>query len=329
MRVKLERGGAVNLVYLSKNTTGGWVTFTSHLLRVLTAAGLRPQILKRGNSTERFRRNFGYGLMYRNVSEADLISVTRKIPTIIVAIQKNFTEIAQDLLDAGAHMVVHDPAENSSRLDFKHSPWVVRRSGKKLITGSTFIPHPYVARTQTIGLDKREMACVSVSRIDFDKNTHILLDANRLGAGIKIFGFENRLYTKFTIMPKYPEWRQSEVAYPREHGKAYEILRRSFSMADMSLIKGDGGGTQYTTLEAWDALTVPIVHAGWILPKDEMVPGENCLVAEDGKSLRDTVRGILHSAATRRKLVAGGFESMQAHSAKATAPKIIKWIREG
>ena len=55
---------------------------------------------------------------------------------------------------------------------------------------------------------------------------------------------------------------------------------------DMTLIKGDGGGTQYTWLEAWDAGCIPIIHKEWLLDTpDDMREDYNCMVIETAKNL--------------------------------------------
>ena len=61
----------INLFYLSGNTTGGWVTYTSHLIYGMMDAGIPCNLFKVGNRTERQTRKFGYGLTYRNLSLED------------------------------------------------------------------------------------------------------------------------------------------------------------------------------------------------------------------------------------------------------------------
>ena len=94
-------------------------------------------------------------------------------------------------------------------------------------------------------------------------------------------------------MPSYPEWEQSKAAYPRGEPDAAFHLMRSYELnVDMSVIKGDGGGTQYTTLEAWDAMCLPIVNRDWIIEHDELVPGDNCMAAGTPDELAELVRDL-------------------------------------
>ena len=141
-------------------------------------------------------------------------------------------------------------------------------------------------------LDKTKCA-ISLSRIDFDKHTEIILDANRLlphNFKIDIRGFENRIYTKFSLLPKYPEWKQSIAQYPRTLRAAFNLCENYRYLVDMSVIKGDGGGTQYTFLEGIDANAIPILNSSWIIENDIFVSGDNCFIVKDGKELADLVK---------------------------------------
>ena len=138
-----------------------------------------------------------------------------------------------------------------------------------------------------------------------------------------IRGFENRLYTRFKIVPKYPEWTQSAAHYDRQDpAAAFNLLLPCKFMVDMSLIKGDGGGTQYTTLEAWDAGTVPIIQADWLLPRDDMAAAGNCLAVTDALHLADTLRRAKDVA----PLVEAGYRQLRKHAPKIIIPQVMEWL---
>lgn len=311
----------INLFYLSPNTTGGWVTFTSNLIEALHAAGVETKLYKVGNRTELRGRPFGYDKTYQNLDGTDALNLCIHEPCLIVAAAKKFKDIADEMMSFGAKIVVHDPTElkNLPPVEFMQDKAVViRKTGLRMLSDATFIRHPY--SRQCVGENYvKSKLCVSTSRIDFDKHTNMLLDANRAlnSAGlppIEIRGFENRLYTKFKIMPEYPEWEQSVAAYPRERGAAIEILKSAAYAADMSVIKGDGGGTQYTFLEAWDAGAVPIINREWVLPDDDMIPGFNCLAVESGWELADMLKTrARYEDGTRDELRDCGYESLKKH----------------
>ena len=287
----------VNLFYLSGNTTGGWVTYTSHLMYGFNTCKRNCQLFKVGNNTENKTRKFGYGLDYRNLSLEDAVAMVKTGPTVIVALQKNFREKAQAVLEAGAWMVVHDPAEFANlKLTESDKYITIRRQVHNQIPSSTLILHPYSRRYKPNDAVLKTVGACSICRIDFDKNTHILLEANRLlpeANKIQIHGFENRLYTRFKLCPAFPEWEQSKAHYPREKEAAVNICRKAIYAVDMSLIKGDGGGTQYSFLEAMDGSCVNVIHKGWIKQGDEMVaagPNQNCIAVADSKELVEVLK---------------------------------------
>ena len=143
---------------------------------------------------------------------------------------------------------------------------------------------------------------VSISRIDFDKNIDIILKYNNLVKNedkcIKIFGKENRLYVhhKLKDLHFHDYWYGS---YPKNLPMTYttagterDILKDCKFMVDLSTIKDDGGGTQYTFLEAIYNDCILILHREWIDKGDLFVENENCLAVKDEYELRDILLDI-------------------------------------
>jgi hypothetical protein len=278
----------VDLYYLSPNPYGGWVTFTSHLMKSLRMVGVQPNLFKIRPRTENKYREFGYGERYQNISLDNALQ--RDKPKLIVAAAKNFQYETEKLWKYGAGLVVHDPTELKNLpedVTDSERVIVVRKVGTEFLPKAVFIRHPYV-RVSTLEPVERDKHAISVSRVDFDKHTEILLDANRLltdDRKITIRGFENRIYTRFKIVPKYPEWVQSIGHFPRTTYDAFVLLQQHTFHVDMSEIKGDGGGTQYTFLEAWDAGCVNIINTAWMRENDDMLPHINCLAVGDAHTL--------------------------------------------
>lgn len=319
----------VNLIYLSPNTTGGWITFTAHLYRALESADVEVHLFKCKDTLEDRYRDFGYGLQYQNRPGWEL----GELPGInlIVAVSKRksngfheWLEAGVGLLQGGARIIIHDPTElegNECEIrevieQEKPKMYVIRKANMARLPGSKLLPHPFETTNQYWNNwdDKRQEAC-AISRIDFDKHTELLLDANRLlpdNKKIHIYGFENRLYTKFKICPEYPEWEQSKAAYDRTMRAARDICLDHRFMVDMSIIKGDGGGTQYTFLEAMEAGACCIVHEEWIIEGDEMVDCHNCLIAKDGQEIADVIMNT--SEKVRREIVENAREVLERHS---------------
>jgi hypothetical protein len=261
-------------------------------MKTLRMVGVEPTLFKVRERSENKFRQFGYDERYRNISMDEALQ--RTAPKLIVAAAKNFAEYTEALWNHGAGIVVHDPTELKNlpeQVKNSHRVIVVRKIGKSYLPEATFIRHPYV-RIQEPDYVPRQHNAVSVSRVDFDKHTNILLDANRLlpeDKRISIRGFENRIYTRFKIVPKYPEWVQSIGHFPRGQNEAFKLLQQNVFHVDMSEIKGDGGGTQYTFLEAWDAGTVNIINRAWVHEGDDMLPNHNCISVELAEELAEVL----------------------------------------
>lgn len=323
----------INVLYATKVNLGGWATFTVHLVNLLALAGHEPRLFKIGNNTEHFTRPFGeHGVSYRNIAAADLVKEFSDGPTIIAALGKHYVDDVQPLLDTGAGIVVHDTAESTNRMAIT-KPWVIRKGLASLFDDAVFIRHPYVRadeleRPLPWGDKTKRKGMVATSRVDFDKNTTMILDANRLGAKIDIVGFENRLYTKFKVCPEYPEWVQSKGDHPRSGARSYGLLCNARAMVDLTDIKGDGGGTQYTFLEAWDAGAVPIIGAWWFRKKDDMVDGLNCLGVSDAAQLAKLAKTINGKSflGDLADIAGVGERRLKKYHGVGIVPEILHWL---
>lgn len=270
--------GQVNLYYLSGNNYGGWVSYTLHLIEALRAAEADIQLWKIGNRTEDFERVFAKtSYKYRNTTLDDALA--RRGKHLIVVLAKNQVEAGEALMKKKrARIIVHDAVEGRfyDDLPFKR-PFLVRANLVEHYPDGIFIPQPFHRAYKNLdnlsAHNRRPLNAVSLSRIDFDKNTDILLEANeklQKVFKIDIRGFENRLYTKFNILPRFPYWEQSKRAFSNDINSGSHIARESKFMVDLTEIKGDGGGTQYTYMEAMDAGTICVVHTSWLDKKGPM-----------------------------------------------------------
>lgn len=255
------------LAYLAKPKYGGWPTYTSHLYEGILDAGHKPVLLKAGTRTEQKQRPYGRSILYQNVSSADMITLCSELPLLITAADKTFRDLALHLHERGAWIVIHDPTELKEPLASalqQDRVIVIRESMLEHLPRATYIPHPYKALRLNGGPDRR--LAVSVSRIDFDKHTEVIIEANqRMREPVDIYGFLNTIYGHFTLDQRDPEWKRNYRGTFKADDlwAATRIALRYRYVVDMSVIKGDGGGTQYTFLEAADAGSGLILNAGW------------------------------------------------------------------
>jgi len=261
---------------------------------------------KVGNRTEvkadgsLWLRDFGYGARYQNIAPKDVKEVATKKKILITAIDKNYYESLPSFPD-GTYIVIHDPTEvTPQKLQTlgqhlkRFRILTIRQSVtdylSKLGFKSKFIIHPfYEYKFQKA---QNPTKTVSISRIDYDKHTDILIDANKhlpQAKKIDIYGALNRMYAfhklQDTDFKKY---------YKGGFEKSFEELSKKLAdvkfVADMSVIKFDGGGTQYTFLEAIHQGCALIINEAWISGyKSVFKPGANCFAVADGKELAELI----------------------------------------
>tara|TARA_Y100001958_G_C21236731_1_gene563320 strand:+ start:1728 stop:2708 length:981 start_codon:yes stop_codon:yes gene_type:complete len=296
-----------NLLYLAKPIYGGWVTFTSHL-----SHKYESPIYKITNRTEKNKRDYGYGCKYQNI-DTNKLKLLGNI--IVTAIDKHYYEYLY-LLPVNTTIIIHDPTEcktseknpnplvqktinNDIPLLKKFNVITIRESVQKYLLErydihSKFMYHPFhpykILNEKGLGYK-----CVSIARIDFDKNTDILLKANqkinKKEDHIYLFGAENRIYVhhKLKQLNINQYWKGK---FPKFISPTYNdcsILKDAKYMIDMSTIKDDGGGTQYTFLEAIHENVLLILNNEWINKGNTFKSGYNCIGVSNENELSEFI----------------------------------------
>jgi hypothetical protein len=225
--------------------------------------------------TESKKRQFGQDLWYWNANMDDFLEMVEADPgPILICINDGGSDVADYLIRCkDAWFVFHDyrSLQDMTVTLRGERTIMIREANVHHVPGSTFIPHPYErffttwTPTLEVPFEEREPACAH-TRIDFDKRTHLLLAANDLLDGdtaIIVKGRENRMYGKFTLQASWPEWNIGKNEFPRGHGAPARFCSGFKLDFDMTLIKGDGGGSQYSFLEAMDAGCIPVIATDW------------------------------------------------------------------
>ena len=316
----------VTLIYMAKPIYGGWVTFTAHLCLKYNC-----ELLKIGKRTEKNKRKYGYGVDYKNTSIDDTVSMKH---LLITAVDKHHWE-HMDKFPEGTMLVIHDPTE----LKGKENAIVKNIKRFKIITirktvqeflkkeygvDSDFLPHPFYEYPKND--QPSDYYSLSISRIDFDKHTDLILQANMLlpeEKKIQIFGAENRLYVhhKLKELGFHEYWHgKFPKTLPLSH-EGKDLLNDCKFIVDMSIIKGDGGGTQYTFLEAIYHDCVLILHKEWVEQGDTFKKDYNCYVVgytdDIGKEIADIIEKPLSQT----------YESILQNSKKILHDHIhVKWF---
>jgi hypothetical protein len=317
----------INLLYAATPRYGGWPSFTAHLYAQLRKMGHAVRLFKAGNRLETQQRPYGRGLTYQNIGVDALGAVAGE--WLVTAVDKGGVAHAQALAGK-ALFVVHDPTE--LKPDFvqvlKASAVVAIRPTfapalAKHGIESTFIPHPYErfdSRKQ-----KRTTHAVAVSRIDWDKHTDIIAKANALlpkTKRVQIYGAENRMYTHHKIDQLVLGWRDDvRGTFPVEFDAGMRLCEGAHWMVDLSVIAGDGGGSQYTFMEAWDAGAALVVNRGWRAPGGE-VDDTNSVAVGNEHELADLLRERPNSA-----LEQAGYAALEQHRAELVVPRYVGLLK--
>jgi len=282
---------------LAQYTIGGGTTFSCHLMHKLG----RKYILRIGKRLENKSRYFGYNIFYQNVPLDFIDNVKRPFVTDMF---RKF-QVLPKLERENVTIVIHDPQELFSIVIPYLKGWkivnirkTVQDWFKKTYDIKTnFLWHPFYEYPKLESNDKTKY--VSISRIDFDKHTDIIVDANTLLKidnlpEIEIYGTHNSIYTYHKLgFNKFHEYPNYKGPFDKDFQSLNKILSPSKVVVDMSAIKEDGGGTQYTFLEAIYNNCGLILNKKWTeSPHADFIDGYNCIAVGTGKELYEKIKEI-------------------------------------
>lgn len=316
----------MNLAYLTNVKLGGFATFTTHLLLGLRANGVKARLFKPAKKLERKLRPFFGGVGYQNVP-LDFLRSEAKKTLIVCAYAKAFPEALEALLEGGASIVIHDPTELKGGLEelvlrFQPKVIAIREVNALAFKQRGFervrlLPHPYMPRGGDLAISRPKRA-VSFSRVDFDKHTDIVVRASEVEP-IDIYGAVNPMYAFHKLNAACPDWRSHYRGSFEPGLHAAVALASEYAWAvDMSVIAGDGGGTQYTFLEAWDAGCGLVLNNGWLKPEGVLVNGENCIGVSSSDELVEAVRRD-----PPERLLLAGKKLLEKHDARRVALEFL------
>ena len=248
---------------------------------------------------------------YQNVSINDILDCTER-PFFITIFKENYLPVIIRLNDEDYNkskniLVIHDHRDISDKVvPYIKNKWkliTIRKTVQEYLNtkynlDSLFLYHPFYPYPVTSSKTQKEKkGAVSISRISFEKNIDIIIKANNLlrqEDQIKLYGSASRMYVHLFL-----------GGYDGDFNKYYcGIFDKSFSslsnllagvkfVVDLSVLKHDGGGTQYTFLEAIHNDCALILHRKWIEninPKYcDFKEGYNCFLVENEKELADLI----------------------------------------
>jgi hypothetical protein len=317
---------------------GGFTTYTVHLIQALRAAGQQAEMFKVRKTVEKKQRPYSHGITYQNVTpDAAAFIASKHTPLIACCYWPESPQGTEVLLAGGSSIVLHDPTELSPELMaalLKYKPKVIaiRKNNvdffaSKGIENITYVPHPYVPIEREVwDSSVRPVHATTTCRVDFDKYTHEVITANKLlppEKRVRLRGQANRIYVFHKLSKMHPDWEEHYGGpFPRYNTAAFELLSEAKFSVDMSRIAGDGGGSQYSFLEAWNAGAHLVVHRGWLMPGGELIDGYNCTAVDSPEHLAEVLSGEPDPC-----VIAGGYETLAKHSGELIVPQILKVIQ--
>lgn len=312
---------------------GGCTSYTVHLVRAFELLGYTVRLMRVG-SRAAMGLPFGYGLAIDCVTLDEAVREAQRHPSLIAyAFWSKKSAEASALIALGARLVIHDPAEfHESALGFlrEHGarPLVIREANVRGLAAhgiaAELAPHPYVPieRPRVPVL----MHGVSLSRLDFRKHTEVIVEANKLvGAAhaVRLYGEVARVYEFMRLRQLHPDWRSWYGGeFPAVFGQATRMFARARFAVDLTSIRGDGGGTQYTFFEAWNAGVPLILNRAWETgPGDTVRHGRECIMVDGAQELASVLTEPPESFSA---VVRGGAERMAAHGPANVVPTYLR-----
>ncbi|MGI0022225.1 MAG: hypothetical protein ACRD9Q_05105 [Nitrososphaeraceae archaeon] len=296
------------LLYLHRYLYGGATTFTAHLMHMLSKLRRNNIVLRVCKTSEMKLRDFGYGLNYMNISENLLSNIHQPV---IVIFKDKFLPILSSLnrKTEGSFptvMVIHDYRDISDRvLPFiiNYKLITMRKSVQNFLKvkyelNSEFMYHPFYA--YPVNIKKSRHRAVSISRISFEKNIDIILATNKMlddDLSVMIYGCPSRIYVHKILGSAKAEFNKHYVGmFQKSFSALTDILSQAKFVVDLSILKHDGGGTQYTFLEAIHNKCALILHRKWLENEDlnpsycDFREGYNCFAVDNAKELAELIR---------------------------------------
>lgn len=321
---KLEKIEKTQFIYLHKYLYGGVTTFTAHLIHKLgvfdnsrtTSLSCATDMILNANAilrcakiSERKVREFGYGLYYQNISPSILAKI--KYPFLTIFKENYFPALielnrrSRDRLGDIA-LVIHDHRDVSCRTAPYLKNWrlvAIRRTVQEHLQNRygldcaflyhPFYPYPVIHKPKRNGV-------VSISRISFEKNTDIILKANKIldkVHSVKLYGCPSRVYVHSILGGFQGDFSKYFCGmFDKSFSTLSEILAEAKFVVDLSILKHDGGGTQYTFLEAIHNDCALILHRKWIEGGDirpeycDFKDGYNCFAVDNEAELAELIR---------------------------------------
>ena len=299
----------IALFYNAFRNPNGTITITKHIETMFRAMGEEVRIYRMVTKPGKSKPLTTVGGPL--AVEADVnaaIDIVNNYPSLMVHYMHdgsvNQEYAVRLVLETGLPFIIHDHRglkpemldaahRSNARIIFIRDPLRKKFIEESNIHYDTiFLKHPYI-RHEDVDV-KMKYNAVSLGRVAREKKIEMVCQANALLLDrkmppIMISGAEtDRIYSHFTLDKFFPRWKDYRIKEPGTD--QYALCCSTKYAVDMSEFKGDGGGTQYTFLEAMDADSQLVLNRNWMkFGKSEMREGYNCVSVESPHELANVV----------------------------------------
>ena len=334
---------------------GGFVTYQREIYKMFRNGGHQVEIAYYGAESKAVKalRRDGYkALSFKKDNVSELEAYLNGVDIIFIPyVYKSKVENKFDFLDLmipfqgkKVFLTIHDPAEDIDggilRSIIKKADYLgidlnyifIRPKVKEYyeqkygLKKTIYIKHPYTRKADAKKEWEKKDIVISTSRIDFDKHLEYLVaKMGEVKGKVEIYsGWINSRYEYSILNEKYG-WNRKGYMGGFRYEDMLKIYSRAKVMVDMSRIANDGGGTQYTFLEAMDFGTVLVGNELWDIKGGEMEVGRHYLTANK-ENIADRINYLLENETERRKLVDNCKEILEAHDSKKIINEYLEYF---
>ena len=296
---KKANAEVIHIAYVAKQgQKGGWRSFIVHLYHCLNQMeNVKPVVVRCNTKTGKINSyDFGYDVPCIGMKLEEL---AKQKHVLIACMSQDEDQLH---MFKGKCIVVHDPIEvpKYNPEDLKNMKvFVIRQSMREYLEErgitSRFLYHPFYKFPVE---EEEKSTVINTARVCSRKRTKMIMEANLHyenehgeagyieihsdkdvcgGGDFWVSSWNEELQGQFNASYK--------GGFPMTFEATEKVYRKARAVVDMSRFNGDGGGTQYTFLEAIHCGCALILHEDWLEYPGPFVKNINCLTVSSAMDL--------------------------------------------
>lgn len=327
---------------------GGVVSALRHLVLGCKELGVTVEVLRPGAARDEPNYRWVAGAPYRNVTTKTAMALFNAIihqggVAIVHKIQLHKTKelpemaAAKKFIERGCPVFLHS--------EWEALPWLYEHARNTLVccNGPVFanwlrnekgfakvasLPLPYVPEPIHVGSSPYPV--FAMARVHPWKQTQLIVAANdRIFPNdkqIPICGLADDRWYRMRLDKQHPHWRRNYWG-PFDGDTAVDIAQNGKFIVDLSHFRNDGGRTQYTFLEIFNARRALVCHTDWFKAEDTTISPHNAFSVTTADDLVRFVHNLPGGKEVEAKIAEGEKTLLQA-SPEKTLPAMFDALQE-